>query len=88
MAATLYRGWRCWQAQDRLLSPVALALTSAILGHMVHMNFDFFTLPNLVQLLWFSAALIVALHLMIREETLGLSKSNSTDNYYANTTRR
>ena len=49
-------------AQRRLLSPLAFSLAVAIIGNMVHMFFDVFRSRPDVELLWVSAALIIAIY--------------------------
>jgi O-antigen ligase len=63
------RGWYCWRARDRFLSPLALAFTLSIIGHMLHMSVDIFNSRTTVQLLWLIAALITAMYSIAREET-------------------
>jgi putative inorganic carbon (HCO3(-)) transporter len=62
LAATIRRGWQCWRLNDRLLSPLAFSLAVAIIGNMVHMFFDVFRSRPDVELLWVSAALIIAIY--------------------------
>jgi O-antigen ligase len=57
---TVRQGWRGWRLQDRLLSPLALALTAAILGQMVHMLVDIFNSRPQVESFWCCAGLIAA----------------------------
>jgi O-antigen ligase len=59
----LRRGWQGWRANDRFLSPLALAFTAAILGHLLHMFVDFFNQRPQVQLLWLIAGLVTAIHI-------------------------
>jgi putative inorganic carbon (hco3(-)) transporter len=61
LAATIRRGWRCAVADDPLLSPIALGLTAALLGQLVHMGVDLFQSRPQVQTLWFLAALLAAM---------------------------
>jgi putative inorganic carbon (HCO3(-)) transporter len=61
LLATLWAGWRGWQRQDRLLSPIALGLAAAVLGQMVHMTVDVFNSRPQVQGLWLCAALAAAI---------------------------
>jgi O-antigen ligase len=58
--AIIHRGWQGWQLHDRLLSPLALSLTVAIVGQMVHMFVDIFHSRAQVQTLWIVAALVIA----------------------------
>lgn len=62
LGATIHRGWQCWQRRDRLLSPLALGFTAALVGHMLHMNIDIFNSRPQVQLLWLIAGLITAMY--------------------------
>jgi len=62
LVATVRQGWQGWLFKDRLLSPIALGLAVAILGHTSHMLFDTFQSRPLVQLLWLNAALIGAIY--------------------------
>lgn len=64
LVVTIRQGWQCWKLEDRLLAPLALGFTAAIIGHMAHMYVDVFNgrLPG--QLLWLIAALITALSRM------------------------
>ncbi len=73
--ATLRRGWRCWKSQDPLLSPVALGITAAITGHMVHLQFDTFQNRPLTQMLWLLSALVTATYYMKKDEILVLQES-------------
>ena len=61
LAATLRQGWRSARANDDLLSPLALGLTAAIAGQLVHMTVDIFKSRPQVQLLWLVAALLIAM---------------------------
>lgn len=58
------RGWSTWRMRDRLLSPLALSLVAAVMGHMVHMLVDIFNSRSQVQALWCCAGLIVCVHRM------------------------
>lgn len=62
LLSTLWRGWQVWRRGDRFYAIIALSLTAAIVGHMVHMNVDVFNYRPAVQALWFHAALIAALY--------------------------
>jgi O-antigen ligase len=61
LVATLQTGWRAWQKQDRVLAPLALALTAAVVGQMLQMNVELFNARPQVQYLWLCAGLIVAM---------------------------
>lgn len=64
LLATIRRGWVCWQFQDRMLSPIALAFAAATAGHMIHMAVDIFNSRPQVQMLWVIAAIIAAIRNM------------------------
>jgi len=68
LMTTIRKGWKCWQSQDPLLAPIGLGLTAAILGHIVHLNFDTFQNRSLIQILWVSSALIIAIYNKIQSE--------------------
>jgi O-antigen ligase len=61
LLSTLRTGWHVWLRNDSLLSPIALGLSVAITGQMVHMLVDVFNSRPQVQMLWFCAGLIAAL---------------------------
>jgi putative inorganic carbon (hco3(-)) transporter len=61
LLAILWRGWEGWRRNDRFLSPLALGLTAAVVGHLMHMNVDFFIHRPQVQLLWLFAGLITVI---------------------------
>lgn len=69
LVVTVWRGWRCWLAGDPLLSPLALAFAAAILAQLIHMNVDTFHSRPQVQMLWFAAGLIAAIHAMLANRT-------------------
>ncbi len=68
LALTLKRGWQAWKMQNRLLSPLALALALSIGGEMVHMLVDVFNSRPQVQELWVLAALITAIYNLEKAE--------------------
>jgi O-antigen ligase len=61
LVGTVFQGWRCWRLRDPLLSPLALGLTAAIIGHMAHMLVDVFNMRPQIQLLWLMAGLVAAI---------------------------
>jgi O-antigen ligase len=67
LLVTLRRGWAGSRMKDRLLSPLALGLAAAVMGHMAHMYVDFFNQRPQLQLLWLVAGLITAIHLIGEE---------------------
>ena len=75
LLATLWNGWAGWQLRDRLLSPFALGLVAAMVGHLVHMQVDFFSGRPQLQTLWLSAALITAIARIGAAERQGRSAS-------------
>jgi O-antigen ligase len=68
LLTTIRTGWLVWLRQDRLLSPIALALAAAIGGQMIHMLVDVFISRPQVQSLWLCAAVVAATS-RITEET-------------------
>jgi putative inorganic carbon (HCO3(-)) transporter len=64
LLGTVHTGWRCWKSNDRLLSPLALGFTVALLGHMVQMGVEIFRGRPVVQLVWLTAGLLAAMHKM------------------------
>lgn len=62
LLATITQGWRGWMVCDRILAPLALGLTAALFGHLVHMAVDLFNIRPLVQLLWLLCGLITAIY--------------------------
>lgn len=59
--STLWNGWVGWWRSDRLLSPIALAITLAIAGQMIHMAVDVFNSRPQIQTLWECAALLASI---------------------------
>jgi O-antigen ligase len=68
LAATLRRGWFAVRAGDELLSPLALGLSAALAGQLVHMAVDIFENRSQVQLLWLVAALLAAMAAVLARE--------------------
>src|SRR2546430_3975621 len=56
--AAVRMGWKCWKQNDGYLSMLALGITAAIIGQIVHMNFDVFRIGPVPELLWLLAALL------------------------------
>jgi O-antigen ligase len=71
LGATIRRGWRCANAGDPQLSPLALGLTAALLGQLVHMGVDLFQSRPQVQTLWMDAALLAAMVAITDREKVG-----------------
>lgn len=61
LLSTMRTGWKTWQRQDVLLAPIALGLTVAVAGQMLHMTVDIFNNRAQVQMLWLCAGFVVAL---------------------------
>lgn len=61
LLAITRRGWQSCQLRDPLLSRLALGLTAALAGHMVHMAVDVFHDRTHIQLFWLIAGLITAM---------------------------
>jgi hypothetical protein len=59
--ATVWMGWRAWRRNDRLLAPLALGLTAALIGHLIYMSVDLFNDRAHTQTLWVSAALLACI---------------------------
>lgn len=68
LLATLHRGWRGWRSGDQMVSMLAVGLTAALLGQMVHMAVEVFNSRPQVQLLWLTAALIASLAAVAKEQ--------------------
>jgi len=73
LLGTVRTGWRCWEFDDRLLSPLALGFMSAITGHMVQMGVDVFRGRPIQQLLWLLAGLMTAMYKMCAAAPRSLS---------------
>jgi O-antigen ligase len=74
LVATVRRGWRCAASGDPYLSPLALGLTAGIAGQLVHMAFDIFQSKPEVEGLWFAAAVLAAMDLIVRRERLARAR--------------
>lgn len=60
VGGALRRGWRARTASDPIIGAVALGLTGAIAGHLVHLNFDTFKGRPMNELLWLAAGLLAS----------------------------
>jgi putative inorganic carbon (HCO3(-)) transporter len=67
LLATLLTGCRAWQREDRLLAPLALGLTAAMVGQMLCMSVDLFNDRAQTQAMWVCAALLVSVRLVPEE---------------------
>jgi O-antigen ligase len=70
LLGALRNGWQTWKIRDRVLSPLALGLTSAIAGHMVQMTVEPFRGRPLQQLLWLIAAVLFAMNRISNRSSL------------------
>jgi O-antigen ligase len=68
LLGVLRKGWACWRYGDPFLSTLALGLTTATIGNMVHQTVDIFHDRAVTQLLWLVAGLLVAMHNILREQ--------------------
>ncbi|NOG83481.1 MAG: hypothetical protein HND49_06665 [Planctomycetes bacterium] len=68
LGSSIRNSWKSWQTQDPLLAPVGLALSCAIVGHMVHMNFDTFQKRPTIQVFWICCALSLAIFNSLKSE--------------------
>jgi putative inorganic carbon (hco3(-)) transporter len=65
---TLQLGYQLWKINDPLLSPIALGFSAALSGFMVHMLFDLFTRRPQIQIMWFTAALLAAMTVIVQKK--------------------
>jgi len=69
LAVIVVSGRRAINANSRWLSPIALGLTVAVVGQLIHMCFDVFNSRLQIQLLFLVAALIVAIsNILVAQE--------------------
>lgn len=61
--------WRVIQSEDPFLAPIGLGFFGAIVGQMIHMNFDLFTGRPQVQMLWLTAGIVAAMSAIVRRES-------------------
>jgi putative inorganic carbon (hco3(-)) transporter len=64
----LRKGWACWRQNDGILSTIALGLTAALVGNMVHQSVDIFHDRAVTQSLWLVAGLLFAMHGILRAQ--------------------
>ena len=62
LMGALRLGWKCWRQNNGPWSMLALAIVAAIVGHMVHMNFDVFQIGPVQELLWLIAGLLIPIY--------------------------
>lgn len=73
LTSSLRRGWFCWKSDDRLLASLALGFTVGLLAHMGHMLVELlYHGRSEIQLVWLIAALLVAMHKMVSQRSLGI----------------
>lgn len=68
LVTAIHLGIRTVRMHDRLLSPLALAFTTAIVGHMAHMMVDLFNGRPQVQLLWVIIAILTILNRLVLDQ--------------------
>jgi O-antigen ligase len=68
MGETIRKAWACVRTADPLMAPLALGFAAAVVGQMAHMFFDVFHSRPQVQSLWVVAALVAAMHAILRSE--------------------
>lgn len=73
----LRKGWATWKRNDRLLSTIALGLTAALIGNMVHQSVDIFHDRAVTQLLWLVAGLLFAMHSILPTQSGSLDTFSS-----------
>ena len=54
------QGWKAWMSKKHALAPIGLAISIAIIGHMIHMLVDIFNSRTQVQMLWLMLGLAAA----------------------------
>jgi putative inorganic carbon (HCO3(-)) transporter len=59
LIGAIRKGWQCWKQNDGYLAMLALGITAAMVGQMVHMNFDVFRIGPVPELLWLLAGLLI-----------------------------
>jgi O-antigen ligase len=65
LAATLLRGWRAAEIRDPFLSPIAVGLAAGFAGQLIHMAVEVFANRAQDEVLWFGAAMLAAIELII-----------------------
>jgi O-antigen ligase len=68
LVGVLRKGWACWRSGDPFLSTLALGLTTATIGNMLHQTVDIFHDRAVTQLLWLVAGLLLAIHNILRTQ--------------------
>jgi O-antigen ligase len=68
LLGSVRNGWRVWRSDDPVLSPIALGMMAAVIGHSTHMLVEPFHGRPAPQLLWLIAGLLVAMRAQITSE--------------------
>jgi O-antigen ligase len=58
-------GWKCWRKNIPPWSMLALGITAAIVGHMMHMSAELFRVGPVQELLWLMVGLLGAMHKLV-----------------------
>jgi O-antigen ligase len=61
-------GRACWNERDGFLSVLALGISVAIVGNMVHQSVDILQDRAMTQLLWLIGSMVIAVHSILRTE--------------------
>jgi hypothetical protein len=73
----LRMGRACWKQGDPFLSTLALGMTVAVFGNMVHQSVEILQDRGITQLLWLIAGLVVAMHEILRAQTASVDSFSS-----------
>lgn len=65
-------GRACWKQGDPFLSTLALGMTVAVIGNMVHQSVEILQDRGITQLLWLIAGLLVAMQQILRAQTAAI----------------
>ena len=68
--STIKKGFILVKADDKVFTPIALGMSVAVIGQMVHMFFDVFHSRPQVQLFWVIAGLLLVMSHLPQEETV------------------
>jgi O-antigen ligase len=68
LVGVLRKGWACWRFGDPFLSTLALGITTATIGNMLHQTVDIFHDRAITQLLWLIVGLLVAMKTILRAQ--------------------
>ena len=70
-------GRACWKQGDPFLSTLALGMTVAVAGDMVHQSVEILQDRGITQLLWLIAGLVVAMHEILRSQKASFDSFSS-----------